>query len=101
MRSHRLAGPDRTHFACRVVADSKYEIIPALASQLLRRTSIFVEQLERPSVHSARWMTPGTESTKTSGAATLEKRLGHDAVRGVSGPEKEHVVDCLVHDPID
>src|SRR4029077_10937893 len=86
---HRAAGPDRTGFAGRLVANGKDEVhlrrarfgklVPAFAAQPARLEMSLFEEVERRRVHGTLGKAAGAVGLEPLLAPVLEKRLGHDA----------------------
>jgi len=89
MGGHRLAGPDRTDFRGRPVADREYkieswsagggELIPTLAAEPFRRQMIPLEHGERQRMHLPFRMTSSAVRLESTCAAEIEQRFRHDA----------------------
>src|SRR5689334_21472011 len=101
MRRDRLYWPYRARFARDLVADREHEIqwrrvgpcefVPALAAQPARFVVQFVEKLKRHRIHCARRMTAGAEGLELALAPSIHRAFGHDAARGISGAQEQHV----------
>jgi hypothetical protein len=107
MRRHWGAGPHRTYFASRLIANCENEIhcgraglsefVPALAAESGRGHPVFVEQLHHHWMHFTSRMTAGAESAKSSLAAMIHHGFGDYAPGAITGAYEEDVVDSLGH----
>src|SRR5262249_18735955 len=101
MRRHRLAGPHRTDFARRVVADGEGEIerrraglgelIPRLRTKARRVVAEALQELDCVRVYFALRLAARTVGMEFTGAELVQDGLGHDRARRVAGAQEQNV----------
>src|SRR5262249_36173730 len=101
MRRHRLAGPHRTDFARRVVADGEgkierrrarlRELIPRLRTKARGVVAEALQELDCVRVDLALRLAARAVGTEFTGAELVQDGLGHDRARRVAGAEKQDV----------
>src|SRR5262249_3548302 len=101
MRRHRLAGPHRTDFARRVVADGEGEIerrraglgelVPRLRTKARRVVAEALQELDCVRVYFALRLAARTVGMEFTGAELVQDGLGHDRARRVAGAQEQNV----------
>jgi len=107
MRRHRLAGPHRTDFAGRVVADGEGkierrraglgELIPRLRTKARRVVAEALQELDCVRVHSALRLAARAVGTEFTAAELVQDGLGHDRARRVAGAQEKDVEGTIRH----
>src|SRR5262249_6820958 len=107
MRRHRLAGPHRTNFAGRIVADGEgkierwraglRELIPRLRTKARRVIGETLPELQRVRVYSALRLATRAVGTEFTGAELVQDGLGHDRARRVAGTQEKDVEETIRH----
>src|SRR5262249_2791445 len=107
VRGHRLARPQGTGLAGRVVAYREHEVqgrsarlselVPALRAQAFGLELLSLQQLQRERIYFAGRMAAGAECTEAAGARSVQIGLGEDRSRRVARAEEQDVVQPGCH----
>src|SRR5258705_6647954 len=95
MRRHRSAGPYRTYFACRVIADCEDEVhrkrarfrkfVPTFAAEFGGEHPVVLEQLQHHRMNFAARVTARAVGAEFSLAPIIQNRFADDAAGAVAG----------------
>ncbi len=107
MRRYRLAWPDRTGLAGRIVTDSKYkierrcagpcELAPRFRPKTRRIEAKSLQKLERLGMHAAFRPAASAERPEVSRADLVEDRFRHDGARRIAGAKEQDIEGPFVH----